>query len=104
MEKRMKIAVYGASGFTGGLVVAELTRRGVTPVLAGRSLERLRTAAAAEAGVPDAETVRAGIGDNALPAAFAGCDAVINCTGPFITSGGAVVRAATLTERLGKPT
>jgi short subunit dehydrogenase-like uncharacterized protein len=91
--EHMKIAVYGASGFTGGLVVAELSRRGITTVLAGRSLERLRTVAA-EAGVPDAETVRASIGGNALPAAFAGCDAVINCAGPFITSGEAVVRAA----------
>jgi short subunit dehydrogenase-like uncharacterized protein len=89
----MKIAVYGASGFTGKLVLAELARRGIPAVLAGRSLERLR-AAAAEAGMPGADTVLACIDDNTLAAAFAGCDAVINCAGPFIVYGEAVARAA----------
>ena len=43
------IAVYGASGYTGRLVVAELVRRGLPHVVAGHSASRLR-AAAAEAG------------------------------------------------------
>lgn len=41
----MQIAVYGASGFTGRLVVAELARRDVETVLVGRDTERLREAA-----------------------------------------------------------
>src|SRR5918997_4522369 len=90
----MKIAVYGASGFTGGLAAAELGRRGLSPVLVGRSPERLRKAAA-DAGVADAEIRVAGLDDPvALAAAFAGCAAVVNAAGPFALWGEPVVRAA----------
>ena len=89
----MKIAVYGASGFTGRLVVAELARRGISTVLAGRSLGRLREAAA-QAGMPGAEARCASLDDAVLPDSFADCAAVINCAGPFIASGEPVVRAA----------
>jgi short subunit dehydrogenase-like uncharacterized protein len=90
----MKIAVYGANGYTGRLVVAELARRGIDTVLAGRSLERLRKAAA-EVDAHPAEARAAGTDDiAALAGAFHGCDAVINCAGPFSVSGEAVVRAA----------
>lgn len=90
----MKVAVYGASGYTGGLVLAELARRGIPAVLVGRDPERLRAAAAA-AGRPTAETATASLDDPAaLAEAFAGCAAVINCAGPFITFGEPVVRAA----------
>ena len=53
----MKMAVYGASGYTGRLVLAELARRDIPAVLVGRDPERLRAAAAA-AGTPDAETAQ----------------------------------------------
>ncbi|MTJ63544.1 saccharopine dehydrogenase, partial [Nocardia seriolae] len=36
----MRIAVHGASGFTGSLIVAELVRRDLTPVLVGRDAAR----------------------------------------------------------------
>lgn len=86
----MKIVVYGASGYQGRLVLAELARRGVEPVLAGRDPARLEAAADA-AGVRGAERRVARPGD---PDAFRGCDGVINCAGPFSTTGEAVVRAA----------
>jgi len=87
-----KIAVYGASGFTGRLVVAELARRGVPVVLVGRDEKRLRVAAE---GVPRAEVRRAGVEDSsALAAAFGGCAAVVNCVAPFELFGEPVVRAA----------
>ncbi|RKN47011.1 saccharopine dehydrogenase family protein [Streptomyces hoynatensis] len=87
-----KIAVYGASGFTGRLVVAELLRRGVPLVAAGRDGERLRQAAG---GRPGAEVRVAGAGDPAaLAAAFDGCAAVINCVAPFEEFGEPVLRAA----------
>jgi short subunit dehydrogenase-like uncharacterized protein len=90
----MKIAVYGASGFTGRLAAAELGRRGLSPVLVGRNAERLRKAAV-DAGVADAEVRVAGLHDPAaLAAAFAGCDAVVNAAGPFALWGEPVVRAA----------
>ncbi len=85
----MKIAVNGATGFTGRLAVAELARRGIETVLCGRDLGRLRAAAnGAEVRVAD-------IADPAaLAAAFEGCDAVVNCAGPFALLGEPVVRAA----------
>jgi short subunit dehydrogenase-like uncharacterized protein len=90
----MKIVVYGAAGYTGRLVVAELAARGIDLAVAGRDPERLRAAADA-CGVPGAEVRPAALQDNAaLAAAFGDCDAVINCAGPFIVSGTAVARAA----------
>ncbi|MFG1967961.1 saccharopine dehydrogenase NADP-binding domain-containing protein [Nonomuraea fuscirosea] len=90
----MRIAVHGAGGFTGRLTVAEVRRRGFTPVLVGRNEERLRRSAAA-AGVRDAEVRVAGLAEGeALAAAFADCAAVINCAGPFTVLGEPVVRAA----------
>ncbi|MEU2033721.1 saccharopine dehydrogenase family protein [Nocardia amamiensis] len=90
----MKIAVYGASGFQGGLVVAELARRGIETVLVGRDKDRLKNAAA-QAGVPDAELQLAAIDDTeALVSAFRYSDAVINCAGPFTPHGDRVIRAA----------
>ncbi|MCX4094375.1 saccharopine dehydrogenase family protein [Nocardia sp. alder85J] len=85
----MKIAVYGASGFTGGLVVAELIRRGRQPVLVGRDEIRLRAVAGG------AEVRVAGLDDiPALARAFDGCAAVVNCAGPFSRWGEPVIRAA----------
>ena len=87
----MKVAVNGASGFTGRLVVAELARRGIDAVLVGRDPERLRVAASgtgfevriADIGAPDA-----------LSDAFTGADVVVNTAGPFARLGAPVVRAA----------
>lgn len=77
----MRIAVFGASGYTGGLVVEELARRGIDRVLVGRG--------------GGGEFRRAGLDDHAaLVRAFRGCDAVINCAGPFVVLGEPVVRAA----------
>ncbi|MGH3378027.1 MAG: saccharopine dehydrogenase family protein [Actinoallomurus sp.] len=90
----MTIAVYGASGYQGKLVVAELARRGIDMVLMGRSPDRLRVAAD-QAGVPDAETRAAGLDDvERLTASLRGCAALINCAGPFTRSGEAPARAA----------
>ncbi|MFC9895767.1 saccharopine dehydrogenase family protein [Nocardia sp. NPDC127579] len=88
------IAVYGASGFQGALVLAELDRRGGTVILAGRDAEKLESAAA-QANLTDAEVRVATVDDGAaLVAAFRGADAVINCAGPFTPTGARVVDAA----------
>ncbi|MFI5897008.1 saccharopine dehydrogenase NADP-binding domain-containing protein [Actinoplanes sp. NPDC051513] len=90
----MKIAVYGASEYTGRLVAAELRRRGFDIVLSGRSAERLRQAAAS-LGLTGTNVRAADAADpDALAAAFEGCAAVINCAGPFTAFGHTVVRAA----------
>lgn len=90
----MTIAVFGASGYQGKLVLAELARRGVDVVLVGRDAARL-SAAAAIARLADAPCRLADAGDHdAMVRAFTECRVVINCAGPFTPSGGAVVRAA----------
>ncbi|AVT29453.1 saccharopine dehydrogenase [Plantactinospora sp. BC1] len=90
----MRIAVYGASGYQAGLVLAELIRRGAEPVLVGRDDARLRQAAT-RAGMAGAERRVAATDDHrGLVAALRDCAAVLNCAGPFTLSGHAVIRAA----------
>lgn len=90
----MQVAVYGATGYQGKLIVAELIRRGVRAVLVGRDEGRLAQAASLT-GVPDLERRVAALDDrDALVAAFADCAAVINSAGPFTHTGAAVVDAA----------
>ncbi|ASR35733.1 saccharopine dehydrogenase [Prauserella marina] len=90
----MRIAVYGASGYQARLVLTELSRRNIDVVLAGRDADRLGKAAAATGLLMSPRRV-ADLGDHdALVASLAGCDAVVNCAGPFTATGHTVVRAA----------
>jgi short subunit dehydrogenase-like uncharacterized protein len=87
------IAVYGASGYTGRLVVRELARRGLDGVLTGRDSGRLHEAAEA-AGV-DFPVRAAALDDRAaLRHVLGDCAVVISCAGPFTRYGEPVVRAA----------
>ncbi|HEX6037189.1 saccharopine dehydrogenase NADP-binding domain-containing protein [Longimicrobium sp.] len=86
------VAVYGAYGHTGRFVVAELLRRGLTPILSGRDAGRLNVLATAYPGI----AVRAARVDDAaaLDAVLEGAAAVINCAGPFATTASPVIQAA----------
>jgi short subunit dehydrogenase-like uncharacterized protein len=87
------VAVYGASGYTGKLVVREAVRRGLELVLSGRNADKLHRVAD-EAGV-DAPVRVAAVDDRgALRHALGDCAVVINCAGPFTRYGEPVVRAA----------
>lgn len=87
------IAVYGASGYTGRLVVAELARRGIETMLSGRNADKLH-AVAGRLGL-DARVCAASLDDRpALRRAIGDCAAVVNCAGPFARFGEPVVRAA----------
>lgn len=73
--------LYGATGYTGRLVAAEAVRRGMSPILAGRSAAALHQLGC-ELGLPvrvfplqDPATVRAGL---------VGVAAVLHCAGPFV--------------------
>jgi hypothetical protein len=66
MKKR--VAVTGASGHTGSFVMAELQRRGMSPIPCDRATD--------------------------LDLAFQDGDAVINCAGPFAATAGPVIEAA----------
>jgi short subunit dehydrogenase-like uncharacterized protein len=84
-----RVAVVGATGYTGGLVVAEFVGRGVEVVAIGRNAAKL-------GALPeDAERRVADVADTgALGAALDGCRAVVNCVGSFVEFGDAVVGAA----------
>jgi Saccharopine dehydrogenase NADP binding domain len=87
-----RVLVYGATGHTGRFVVDELLRRGLTPVLAGRSAERLVAVAPRHAAL-DRRVV--GLDDpDLLRRAVAGAGAVINCAGPFLDTALPLARAA----------
>ena len=85
--------VYGAAGHTGRFVVEELLRRGLTPVLAGRSAERLEALAPRYA---DLERCVVGVEDSYLSRAVAGAGVgvVVNCAGPFLDTALPLARAA----------
>jgi short subunit dehydrogenase-like uncharacterized protein len=79
----MSLVVYGASGYTGRLILAQAHAQGLEVVAAGRSRERLG-ASARVAAVDDPA---------ALAAAFAGARVVINAAGPFHLTAAPVLAA-----------
>ncbi len=84
------VAVFGAAGHTGRFVVAELLRRGITPIAVLR--DPAKVTAFTEKGI---EVRAASAGDpDALDRAFRGAAAVINCAGPFLDTANAVASAA----------
>lgn len=99
------IALYGATGYTGRLVAAELARSGGRFILAGRNRGKLEQLAAdlhrdyggengpARGSVPRFQAVAT---DDArgLRELFEGCGAVISCAGPFTLHGEPVLAAA----------
>ena len=88
LQRNKNIAVYGAYGHTGRFVVQELRKRGWNPIASGRDPEKLHLLAAVE-------TRAASIDDPAaLDRALAGTAAIINCAGPFLDTGAALLEAA----------
>jgi short subunit dehydrogenase-like uncharacterized protein len=87
------IAVYGATGYTGRLVVAELLKADVDFIVSGRSPEKLDAlraefeldAPARAARLDDPASLRELLADSAV---------VIDCAGPFVKFGEPVLAAA----------
>ncbi|MDA1081727.1 MAG: saccharopine dehydrogenase NADP-binding domain-containing protein [Gemmatimonadetes bacterium] len=74
------LLIYGSTGYTGRLVVAEAIARGLRPTLAGRSAD----AVSAQAELLTLKWRCAAINDAAaLDAALEGATAVLHCAGPF---------------------
>lgn len=89
MRSERAVTVIGAYGHTGRFVVAELRRRGWSPILAGRDPAKLAAVG------PHSDTRPASADDPAsLDAAIAGAAAVINCAGPFAGTAAPVIEAA----------
>ena len=88
------VLVYGATGYTGQLIVEALSRGSLSFSVAGRPSLAL-SALAAKTGVACFE---AEISDAAaLRTAFASAKVVIACAGPFIRTGAALIDAALAT-------
>ncbi|MFN8105553.1 MAG: saccharopine dehydrogenase NADP-binding domain-containing protein [Acidimicrobiia bacterium] len=89
------IVLYGASGYTGRLVVAELAALGADFAVAGRDRTRLREALAETGDDAEVEVRVADAGDpDALAAMLEGADVVVSTVGPFERLGMPVVDAA----------
>ena len=86
------IVVYGATGHTGRFIVAELLRRGRTPVLCARDVVRLAEMAREYPGlVCHVVAIDDAV---ALDAALHGAAAVVNAAGPFLDTAGPLLDAA----------
>ncbi len=79
--------IYGASGYTGEFMAREAVRRGLRPVIAGRTESKL-VPLANELGLP----YRAFAVEQAT-AGMRGMAAVLNCAGPFSATATALVHA-----------
>jgi hypothetical protein len=86
------VTVFGAYGHTGSFVVAELQKRGWSPILSGRDAAKLNAVASEH---PESEARLASVDDPAsLDRAIAGASAVINCAGPFADTSAPIIEAA----------
>jgi short subunit dehydrogenase-like uncharacterized protein len=84
--------VYGATGFTGGLVARELKQLGVYFVIAGRDRGKLERLSGELGGVPWRDV---GLEDpDGLQELLEPCSVVVACAGPFTLFGEALVEAA----------
>jgi short subunit dehydrogenase-like uncharacterized protein len=87
--------LYGANGYTGQLIAREAVKRGMRPVLAGRSREKIAKLAA-ELGCP---SLVFDIDDHtSLVSALQNCDAVLNCAGPFSLTARSMMQACLATR------
>jgi short subunit dehydrogenase-like uncharacterized protein len=87
--------LYGANGYTGELIAREAVRRGMTPVLAGRSKEKIQKLAA-ELGCKSAVF---DLDDHtALVRALENQRAVLHCAGPFRHTARSMMQACLATH------
>lgn len=92
MTQEGKIGVYGATGFTGGLIARELKRRGADFLIAGRDRPKLEALSAELEGVPvTAVSLEDPVG---LREMLAQCAVVVACAGPFTLHGEPLLAAA----------
>jgi short subunit dehydrogenase-like uncharacterized protein len=91
------IAVYGATGYTGRLVTAELVEAGAELVLSGRNRRKLDALAQNTEG--EVAVREATLDDPAsLRALLADCAVVVDCAGPFVRYGEPVLATAVETR------
>jgi short subunit dehydrogenase-like uncharacterized protein len=82
--------VYGANGYTGELIAREATRRGLEPILAGRSPEKIEPLAT-ELGLEARDFDLGNVAKTA--AALEGVSLVLHCAGPFSSTSAPMIAA-----------
>lgn len=86
----MSLIIYGATGYTGRLILAEALAKGLRPILAGRNADEIRALATAHG----LEARPVSLSDaKALDAALAGVTVVLHCAGPFWRLGPPMIAA-----------
>lgn len=86
----MNWMIYGATGYTGGLIAREARARGLRPILAGRSVDKLGTLAA-ELGL---EHRIFDLGNAPLlHQKLLGVELVLHCAGPFSATSAPMIEA-----------
>ena len=96
-QQQGPIAIYGATGYTGRLVTAELAGAGVDLVIAGRNRRKLDVLAAETKGEVAVKEAR--LDEPAsLRELLADCSVVVDCAGPFVRYGEPVLAAAVETR------
>ncbi|MFN2479507.1 MAG: trans-acting enoyl reductase family protein [Pseudonocardiaceae bacterium] len=91
------VVLFGATGYTGRRTAEAMVRRGLRPVLAGRSEDRLTSLAQrlGKLGVGKLDVVTADIGDATSVRVLIGRgDVLVSTVGPFIRLGGPALSAA----------
>jgi short subunit dehydrogenase-like uncharacterized protein len=90
------VVVYGATGYTGRLIIEYLREFNVPFIAAGRDADRIREVVEKVPGIETAqyEVVQVEHTVEALSELFDGARVVCNTAGPFIKFGSEVVQAA----------
>lgn len=91
----MSFLIYGASGYTGKIIVESAIRQGLKPTLAGRTEGKIKPLAAQyqlEYMVFSLEDV------NAVAKQLSAFDLVLNCAGPFSRTAKAMIEACLLSN------
>jgi short subunit dehydrogenase-like uncharacterized protein len=87
--------LYGANGYTGELIAREAVKRGMRPILAGRSQVKVAKLAQ-ELQCPSAAFR---VDDHtALVSAIQNCTIVLNCAGPFSATARSIMQACLATH------
>ena len=95
---RDEIVIYGASGYTGKLIAAELASRGMPLILAGRNEAKLEAVAAGLGPGAEARVAAVPVDDTAgLRELLGPVRVVVACAGPFTLHGAPVIEAAART-------
>ena len=89
----MTFLIYGATGYTGELIAREAKRRGLSPVLAGRSADRLAPLAS-ELGL-EHRVFGLGAAHEIAPQ-LSGVRVVLHCAGPFSATSAPMIDACLL--------